>query len=388
MIYWDNAATTWPKPPNVRALIGQALHKFGANPGRAGHKMALDTAEMVYNCRQDIADFFGLSDPSGVVFTANCTMSINMVIQSVVGNSGRVLTSDLEHNAVVRPLAALSGDVDRYDVAAWSPNADQTVENFQRAIRPDTKLILCTHASNVFGSVFPIRRLAHLAHRYGLLFCVDAAQTAGVLPINMEADDLDFLCVAPHKGLYAPAGTGLLLCRNTDAIIPLICGGTGSYSLLREQPHELPDRLESGTLNMMGIWGVGEGLRFVKNKGLNEIYEHEIRCLQHLHKRLSEYPYFNLYTPYPRTGITSPVLSVNIGHLPSEEVASQLNEKGIAVRTGLHCAPWAHQRFGTIEQGTVRLSPGAFSTLGEAEQITKVFLQIAEKSLHRKNYML
>ena len=388
MIYWDNAATTWPKSLNVRSSIGQALPQFGANPGRAGHKMALDTAEMVYNCRQDIADFFGLSDPSGVVFTANCTMSINMVVQSIIGEGGRVLTSDLEHNAVVRPLTALSGDDKGYDIASWSPNADQTVENFRRAIRPDTKLILCTHASNVFGSVFPIRQLAQLAHRHGLLFCVDAAQTAGVLPINMEADDLDFLCVAPHKGLYAPAGTGLLLCRNTDVIGPLIRGGTGSYSLSQDQPVELPDRLESGTLNMIGIWGVGEGLRFVKNKGRNVIYEHEIRCLQHLYKRLSEHPFFRLYTPYPRVGNTSPVLSVNIGSLPSEEVAARLNERGVAVRAGLHCAPWAHRRYGTIEQGTVRLSPGAFSALCEAEQIAKVFLQIAEKSLHRENYML
>jgi len=383
MIYWDNAATTWPKPPRVRVSIGQALYQFGANPGRAGHRMALDTAEMVYNCRQDIADFFGLSDPSGVVFTANCTMSLNLVIQSVVGRNGRVLTSDLEHNAVVRPLTALSGDFNRYDVAAWSPNADQTVENFRRAIRPDTKMILCTHASNVFGSVLPIRRLAQLAHRYDLLFCVDAAQTAGVLPLNMESDDIDFVCVAPHKGLYAPAGTGLLLCRNTDVVTPLIRGGTGSYSLSADQPVELPDRLESGTLNMIGIWGIGEGVRFVRNKGRDTIYAHEIRCLQHLYKRLSEYPLCKLYTPYPQIGNTSPVLSVNVGNMPSEEVAAQFNEKGIAVRAGLHCAPWAHRRFGTIGQGTVRLSPGAFSTIEEAEQIGKVFLQIAEKSLHR-----
>lgn len=388
MIYWDNAATTWPKPPFVRASIGQALHRFGANPGRAGHKMAISTAEMVYNCRQDVADFFGLSDPSGVVFTANCTMALNMVIQSVVGKSGRVLTSDLEHNAVARPLAALSGDAKRYDVAAWSPDADQTVENFRCAIRPDTKLILCTHASNVFGSVLPIRRLAHLAHQYGLLFCVDAAQTAGVLPLSMEADDIDFLCVAPHKGLYAPAGTGLLLCRQTDMLTPFVYGGTGSYSLSLDQPFDLPDRLESGTLNMIGIWGIGEGVRFVKSKGREVIYSHEIRCLQHLYKKLSENPLVRFYTPYPQMGTSSPVLSVNVGNVPSEEVATQLNKKGVAVRAGLHCAPWAHRRFGTIEQGTVRLSPGAFSTIEETEQIAKVFLQIAEKSLHSKNYML
>lgn len=383
MIYWDNAATTWPKPISVRAAVGQAMQCSGANPGRAGHDMAMATSEMVYDCRQNIADFFGLHDPSGVIFVANCTMALNMVIRSVAGENGRVLTSDLEHNAVVRPLAALPGAGQRWNVASWSPDPDQTVENFRRAICKDTKLLVCTHASNVFGSVLPIRRLGELAREYGLLFCVDAAQTAGVLPLDMEKDGIDYLCVAAHKGLYAPMGTGLLLCRETERIAPLIRGGTGSHSMLRTQPSELPDRLESGTPNVPGIAGIRAGVQFVHQKGIDKIYQHELHCLQRVYKNVSHHPAIRMYTPYPLWGKTAPVLSLNVLDMPSEITAAQLNERGIAVRAGLHCAPCAHHRFGTMEQGTVRLAPSVWSTVEEADEISKVFLQIAEKSLRR-----
>ena len=382
MLYWDNAATTWPKPTMVCHAAGQAMRRFGANPGRAGHRMSLETAEMVYACRQTVADFFGLADPSGVIFTPNCTTALNMVIQSLAGKDGRVLTSDLEHNAVVRPLTALSV-YPRYDTAAWSPDKEEIIENFRRAIGVNTKLILCTHASNVFGSVFPIREIGKLAHEHGVPFCVDAAQTAGVLLIDMEENHIDYLCVAPHKGLYAPMGTGLLLCRDKNAILPLIRGGTGSYSMLAWQPEELPDRLESGTLNVVGIHGIQAGLRFVQQRGRTEIYRHEIQCLQALYKRLESCEGIRLYTAYPQLAETAPVLSVNVSDRPSEEIATLLDRRGIAVRAGLHCAPWAHRRFGTIEQGTIRLAPSAFSSIAEAEYIAKVFSEIAEKSLRR-----
>ena len=376
MIYWDNAATTWPKPASVRSAVGQALCYYGANPGRAGHRMSLKTAEMVYDCRCEVAKFFGLSNPLGVVFTPNCTTSLNMVIQSVVGEGGRVLVSDLEHNAVVRPISALKYHT-RCDIAAWSPDPQKTVENFRRAICPDTKLVICMHASNVFGSVFPIREIGKMAHEYGVLFCVDAAQTAGVLPIHMEKDHVDYLCVAPHKGLYAPMGTGLLLCKETEKILPLVRGGTGSYSLSSQQPNELPDRLESGTVNTMGIMGVLAGIQYVQRMGREHIYAHEIHCLQYLYERLAHIKDIRIYTPFPEMGKTAPVLSLNVEGRSSEDVAAYLNDHGVAVRAGLHCAPWAHRRFGTIEQGTVRLAPSAYSTEEEAKQIVKVFSEIA-----------
>lgn len=382
MIYWDNAATTWPKPTTVRVASCKANLLYGANPGRSGHKMSLRAAEQLYLCRNEVADFFGLPDPIGVIFTANCTTALNMVIKGVMSQEGRVLVSDLEHNAVMRPLEALSANASRYDVVSWCLDEDELVERFRLAIRPDTRLLVCTHASNVFGVTLPIRRLGELAHRYGLLFCVDAAQSAGVLPLNMEDDHIDYLCIAPHKGLYAPMGTGLLLCREGDAVEPLIRGGTGSQSLSLQQPTDLPDRLESGTPNTAGICGMRAGVEFVRNMGRERVYQHEIRCLQCIYDHLCNCAAIRFYTPRPRIGKTVPVMSVNIADLPSERAAELLDEQGIAVRSGLHCAPMAHRHFDTVHQGTVRLAPSAFSTLTEAENISEVFLKIAEKSLH------
>ena len=377
MIYWDNAATTWPKPLTVRNTACKANQLYGANPGRSGHRMSIMAAEQVYACRQAAAEFFGVSDPSGVVFTANCTTALNVVIQGVLRGGGSALTSDLEHNAVMRPLARYG----RYRTVEWCDDDETLVERFRLAIRPDTRLLVCTHASNAFGVTLPIRKLGELAHRYGLLFCVDAAQSAGVLPINMEKDHIDFLCVAPHKGLYAPMGTGMLLCRNRT-LPPFIFGGTGSYSLSLEQPEELPDRLESGTPNTPGICGVRAGMEFVKERGQATVYQHELRCLQYVYDRLCVCPEICFYTPRPTIGQTVPVLSLNVGNIPAEQVAAALDDSGIAVRAGLHCAPAAHRHFGTWEQGTVRLAPSVFSTLAEADYICKVFLEIAKKSLH------
>lgn len=378
MVYWDNAATTWPKPTTVRVATCKANLLYGANPGRSGHKMSLAAAEQVYVCRRAVAEFFGLTDSAGVVFTGNCTMALNMVIYGVLRDGGEALTSDLEHNAVMRPLAQYG----KFRTVEWCRDEQELVERFRRAIGPNTRLLICTHASNVFGVSLPIRRLGELAHRYGLLFCVDAAQSAGVLPIDMEADHIDFLCVAPHKGLYAPMGTGLLLCRNTAILPPFVCGGTGSHSLSMQQPDELPDRLESGTPNTSGICGVRAGIEFVNNRGREAVYQHEIRCLQQVYDRLAGCSSIHFYTPRPQVGNTVPVLSLNVDTIPSEQTAEMLDDHGIAVRAGLHCAPAAHRHFGTLEQGTVRLAPSAFSTAEEAAYISKVFLKIAKKSLH------
>lgn len=387
MIYWDNAATTYPKPLAVQTAVVQSLTAFGGNPGRGGHRLSMASAEQVYECRESVAQFFGLEDPTGVIFMPNCTTALNTVIHGVLCDGGRVIVSDLEHNAVWRAVNALHGH-QRVDVASWSPDEDETVENFRRAIRPDTRLIVCTHASNVFGVTFPLRRIAELAHQYGVLFCVDAAQTAGVLPIDMQADDIDYLCVAAHKGLYAPMGMGLLLCRERTRVPSLIQGGTGSYSMLAAQPDELPERLESGTPNLLGISGMQAGLRFVEQKGRERIYRHEMELLGLVYQRLSDTQGVCLYTRKPQFGTSAPVLSLNVSGVASEDVARELDRHGVAVRAGLHCAPLAHRHFGTLPRGTVRLAPSAFSTRQEAETICKLFHQIAQKTLHTKKNML
>ncbi len=387
MIYLDNAATTWPKPQTVQRAVSDAMVRFGANPGRSGHRMSLQAAEMIYSCREKAAAFFGLSDPQGVVFTVNCTAAINMVIRGIVRDGGRVLISDMEHNAVLRTVNDLPFGA-RYDVARWSSDDDEIVENFRKAITKDTRLMVCTHASNVFGCVFPIARLATLAHEYGVLFCVDAAQSAGVLPIDMERDGIDFLCVAPHKGLYAPTGTGMLLCRTRRPLYPLITGGTGNQSLSVNQPDELPERLESGTVNVCGIAGIRAGLEYLQMRGRDAIYRHEMELLQGAHSALSKCEGVVLYTERPTIGRFAPVLSVNIEGVPSERVASLLDRAGVCVRAGLHCAPMAHRRFGTLPDGTVRIAPSAFTQRSDMQTVCKLFSQFSQKKLHMTKNMV
>ncbi len=381
MIYLDNAATTWPKPMVVTRAVGDAMARYGGNPGRSGHHMSMQTAEMIYRCREKAAAFFGLSDPQGVVFTANCTTALNIVIKGIVGESGRVLISDMEHNAVWRTVNSLSGGP-RYDVARWSSDDDEIIDNFRRAITKDTRLIVCTHASNVFGCVFPIARLAQLAHEHGIALCVDAAQTAGVLPINMQRDGIDYLCVAPHKGLYAPMGTGMLLCGTSVLPSPLVCGGTGSQSILPQMPYELPERFESGTVNTAGICGIAAGLGFVEMRGREAIYRHEMQLLQYAYDKLLECEGVMLYADRPMMGRFAPVTSLNIEGVPSENVAEWLDAAGVAVRAGLHCAPLAHRRFGTLSNGTVRIAPSAFTKVEEMQTVCKLFLHFSQNKLH------
>lgn len=376
MIYLDNAATTWPKPPCVRTAMERALEVYGANPGRGGHKMSMASAREVYRCRETAADFFHAADETRVIFTANCTMSLNMAIRGILKNGGRAVISSLEHNAVLRPLHALSPMNPIYDVAQVIPGDDDaTLEAFRACITRATKVIVCTHASNVFGVRLPIRRIGELAHRNGLLFVVDAAQSAGVCPIDMEKDNIDFLCVPGHKGLYGPMGTGMLICGTRFELPPLMQGGTGSQSLRPEQPDDLPDRLESGTLNVPGICGLQAGMAFVAARGVNAIAAQEMEHARLLYTRLKNCEGARLYTAPPTPACAVPLLSVNAKDRLSEETAAYLANQDIAVRAGLHCAPLAHKCFGTVEQGTVRMAPSVFTTRQDIERVSRIFYQ-------------
>lgn len=376
MIYLDNAATTWPKPPCVRAAVDRALVVYGANPGRGGHKMGMAAAGEVYRCRETAADFFHAADEAHVIFTANCTMALNMVIKGILKSGGRAVISSLEHNAVLRPLHALSPGRPVYDVARVVPGDDDaTVAAFRACITRSTRVIICTHASNVFGVRLPIRRIGELARRHGLLFVVDAAQTAGVCPLDMQEDKIDFLCVPGHKGLYGPMGTGMLVCGTRYQLPALLQGGTGSRSRHPEQPDELPDRLESGTLNVPGICGLQAGMAFVASRGVEAIAAQEMEHARLLHDRLSACPGIRLYTRRPCLEQAVPLLSVNAGEHPSEETAAHLAARDVAVRAGLHCAPLAHRQFGTLEQGTVRLAPSLFTTRTEIDRVCKILCQ-------------
>lgn len=381
MIYFDNAATTYPKPRMVREAMARALLEYGANPGRSGYTMSLHTADRIYRCREQAAALFGLPDPENVVFTLNCTHAVNTVLHGVLRQGDHVVTSDLEHNAVMRPLYRMAEDgMISYSAAhVCEGDFDQTAENFRKAIRKDTRMIICMHASNVFGTVLPIAQIASLAHEHGLLFAVDAAQSAGVLPINMTELGIDFLCMPGHKGLYGPMGTGLLLCADGETVRPLVEGGTGSLSAHLYQPSVLPDKLESGTGNTPGVLALSAGLDFVQTVGPRSIAAHELTLMRELYDALAAMDHVRLYTQKPKQGTHVPLLALNLTGLHSEETAARLNQDGIAVRSGLHCAPCAHSAYGTSETGTVRIAPSYFTNKKDLYELIKSVRKIAKE---------
>ena len=355
--------------------MSRALTRYGANPGRGGHTMGMAASREVYRCRETAAEFFHLDNPGQVVFTLNCTMAMNMALKGILRTSGRVVVSDLEHNAVMRPLHVLSPGRPIYDVAQVTPgDDDQTVEAFRRCITPFTRAIVCTHASNVFGVQLPIRRLGELAREHDLLFVVDAAQTAGVLPLDMEADHIDFLCVAGHKGLYGPQGTGVLLCGKDVPVRTLLEGGTGSISIQQEMPDFLPDRLEAGTHNMPGIAGLLAGVRFVRQLGPEAICAGERQLTFQAAEGLRRLPGLQVFA-LPDLAAQAGVLSIVPEHMDAEALGAALADRGIAVRAGLHCAPLAHRTAGTLDTGTVRLS---FSHWNTREEVSRFLVAMGE----------
>lgn len=373
MIYFDNAATTGKKPVGVIRAVESALKELSSNPGRSGHTPSLKAADAVYSVREKTAEFFGASGAENVVFTLNCTHSINCVIKGVLKKGEHAVTSSLEHNSVIRPL--IKEEIP-FDTAYVSLTDDrETLREFERKIHPNTRLVICTGASNVLGKTLPIAEIGALCRDRGVLFAVDAAQIAGVMPIDMREMNIDYLCVAPHKGLYAPMGIGVLICEKPIENT-IIEGGTGTNSAELVQPESLPERLESGTVNVPEIMGLSAGIDYVKGIGIKKIYTHEMKLIRYLYKELSKIDRVQLYAPEPKDGAYAPVISFNVYGKTSAEVSQYLNGKGIAVRGGLHCAPLAHRQIGTLERGAVRISVAAFNTLAEAASLIKAIKQM------------
>ncbi len=363
MIYLDNSATSYPKPQAVIGGIANFYRRYGGNAGRGGYKMAIETTTEIFNCRKKLADFFGAEDPCNVVFTYNCTTALNMAIKGIAKQGSHFIISDLEHNAVLRPLAKLKQNgVCDYDIACVKNDKYETLKSFQQLINKDTVAIICTGASNVFGIAPPWREIAHLAHKNDLLFILDCAQIGGVMPVNMQTDDIDILCCAGHKGLMGVTGTGILMFNNDIALNTIIEGGTGSNSASEFQPEEYPDRFESGTQNIQGIIALSHSIDSINKVGVNNIYKHEISLMKYLQKSLSKNEKIELYTDFFNSEQTlSPILSFNVKGYHSEQVADYLSGHEIAVRAGLHCAPLAHKKLGTEGVGTVRISPSIFT---------------------------
>ncbi len=371
MIYLDNAATTYPKPSQVRAAVERAMREYGANPGRSGYEMSVRTTRAVYEARRCAAELFGARGPECVVFQPSCTQALNQVMKGLLQNGDHVVVSDLEHNAVMRPLHSLADKGITFTVASVTPaDSVATMEAFRQAMRPNTKLVVCTQASNVFGVRVPVERIAALCHQYGAKLCVDSAQSAGLVPIDLEAGGIDYLCCAGHKGLYGPMGTGMLILRDpADRLKTLVEGGTGTQSRSMLQPDDPPERYESGTLNVPGILGLRAGMEFVKRRGPERLWREELEKTALLYDRLSKMPWVKLYVPRPELPWLLPVLSFTVEGMESEEVGRHLGRAGIGVRCGLHCAPLAHEKFGTLETGTVRAAPSAFTRREEIEAL-------------------
>lgn len=362
MIYLDSAATTFQKPRSVGTAMQNALLTM-SSPGRGGHPAALRAAETAFQCRSELAELFHLENPEQVVFTSNATHGLNIAIKSLVSRGDRVVVSGYEHNAVTRPLTALGARV----AVAEAPlfDAAAVTAAFERLVVPGTRAVVCNHVSNVFGFIQPVEEVAAICRARKVPFIIDASQSAGVLPLNMKQLGAAFIAMPGHKGLYGPQGTGVLLCGDGVETHTQLEGGTGSLSIQQEMPDFLPDRLEAGTHNVPGIAGLLAGVRFVRKRGLASICERERRLALLAAEGLRTVPDLRIFA-LPGLRDQAGVLSIVPAKKDVEEIGEALAEQGIAVRTGLHCAPLAHRSAGTLDTGTIRLS---FSDFNKPEEV-------------------
>ncbi len=379
MIYLDNAATTYPKPDEVVRRVGECLRELGGNPGRGSHGMALAAAEEVYRCRRAAAELLGSTHPERVVFTMNATQALNIAIKGMVRPGDHVLCSDMEHNAVWRPLHRLhEAGVITYDVFDTYPDAavrteDMILSSIMSRLTPKTSLIVCGHASNICSATLPIEAIGRLCRRLGLRLIVDASQSVGAYPINMEGMGIDVLCLPGHKGLYGPQGCGLMLLGEGVNPSTLMEGGNGVDSLRGDMGDSLPERYEPGTLPTPALAGLRAGIEFVGEIGVETVLKHEIGLCELAKAELSSIPGVTVYAPRQRGGIL--LFSVN-GH-SSEDVGRYLDSQGICVRPGFHCAALGHRTLGTPAGGAVRASFGYFNTEREVEALVRAMRGMA-----------
>ena len=373
MIYFDNAATTFPKPESVRRAALIAMRSYGSS-GRGGHPVAARTSEAVYSAREKIADFFG-AEPENTVFTLNCTHALNMAIQGVMSGGGHLIISGMEHNSAARPAFRMAEDGRiSLSVAQVYPEDERTIESFRSLIRRDTKAIVCLIASNVTGQIMPYREIGRLCRERGICFIADGAQACGIMEIKLD-DGINILCTAGHKGLYGMTGTGLLSSDGRFPIKPIIQGGTGNNSQSLEQPELLPESLESGTLAVTGIISMKAGVEFIEKTGLDRIYRHETNMCQLLIGGLKNSGVIIYRHPAAEY---LPIVSFNIPGIPSERGAEMLGEKGYCLRAGYQCSALAHAALGT-ETGVIRFSPSAFSKGDDVLRLARDVREIAGK---------
>ena len=385
MIYLDNAATSWPKPEGVYRAMDEFLRKNAGSPGRGSHSMSLVAAEIVEEARILMARLINVSEKERIIFTLNCTDALNLGLKGVLKPGDHVITSCMEHNSVVRPLRKLEKQGVKVTRIPPSLNTEAvSAKDIEEAVTADTKLVVIVHASNVTGVIQPIEEYGMVARKHNLIFMVDAAQTAGKYPIDVQTSNIDLVAFAGHKGLFGPPGTGGLYVGERVDLDSLREGGTGVYSEQEEQPTGLPYRYESGTLNGVGICGLGAGLKYIFNEGLDRICAYEQYLTGRLFEGLSKIPGLTLYSAKDRSK-QAPVISFNIEGYEPAEVGIILDQAfDIKVRTGLHCSPAVHKTVGTYPLGTVRLSPGYFNTDEEVDFALQTLQKIARAKIQCK----
>ncbi len=379
MIYLDNAATSFPKPEQVYQAVMAAMTEYGANPGRSGHKLALQAGRVIYETRELLAKLFNIDNPMNIIFTHNATDGINLAIKGLLKPGDHVITTSMEHNSVLRPLKVL----EKVGISVTIIQCDETgsidIKDIEESINDDTKLIVTTHASNVTGTIFPIRDIGKLAAQNDIIYMVDAAQTAGVYDIDVKEMGIDILAFPGHKSLLGPQGTGGVYIREGIEITQMKEGGTGSKSDSLIQPDILPDKFESGTPNMPGIAGLGAGIRYIFDTGIENIRKHETELTKFFIDELKKIEHVKIYGPCD-VERQAPVVSINIGEEDSSEVSYILDQVfDIAVRPGLHCAPLAHKTVGNFEQGCIRFSIGPFNTKDDIEKAIEAVRKISQE---------
>jgi len=380
-VYFDNAATSWPKPESMMQAMTDFNAGIGASPGRSAHRRSVDSGRLIFEARGRADGILGAEEPLGIVFTKNGTEALNIAITGLLKPGDSCITSSMEHNSVMRPLRSLELSGVRLDIVGCSESGMLDPDNIKRAIRPDTRAIYLMHASNVTGNVMPVAEVGLIAKEHGIIFCVDAAQTAGAVPIDVKGMGIDMLAFTGHKSMFGPQGTGGLYIRKglEGMIEPIMSGGTGSRSEYEHQPDFMPDKYESGTPNTIGIAGLSAGIRFVEKTGVGLIRDKERSLLQNFIEGLKKIRGAIIYGSQPVSDRIA-VVSFNLEGISPSEASLILDEKyNIMCRPGLHCAPQAHRTIGTFPAGTLRFSFGYFNTEEEIEYGLKALYEISRR---------
>lgn len=378
MIYFDNAATTIQKPDCVVQAVTEALCSLG-NSGRGVHSGALNAARIIYDTRAALAQLFGAENPERIAFTANATLALNTAIKGVLNPGDHVITTALEHNSVLRPLYELEDHGVELTILPADSRGNICYEDFEKEIRPNTKAIVCTHGSNLTGNLLDIERIGAIAKRHGVLFVVDASQTAGVFPIDVKQMHIDILCFTGHKALLGPQGTGGIYVREGVEVRPLLSGGSGVQTYLRSHPPQMPTALESGTLNGHGIAGLGAAVHYLLETGIQTIRDKELELMMAFYEAVREIPGITVYGDFSSSDRCA-IVALNIRDYDSGEVSDALSEHyGIATRPGAHCAPLMHKALGTVEQGAVRFSFSYFNTIKEITIAVSALRELAQE---------